>query len=217
MTMSNLSLYTVTALLILDAEGQRVLAKYYDPPHQTAPGTGIPAELGVGAGGPGMGGLTTLKEQKAFEKSVFEKIRRGGGGFVSSYRYASILLQTSRSLLFVFCVAHLALYLQSTPQLDIYMRRPNTNASFADASPLIRLSGEIHPLPPHIILTRTVVDLHFIIVGPLSTSNEIMLNQTLGAFHDAVHLLLRGQIEKRNVLEGLDLVLLAADETVDDG
>ncbi|WVF71855.1 hypothetical protein IAT40_006665 [Kwoniella sp. CBS 6097] len=155
MTMSNLSLYTVTALLILDAEGQRVLAKYYNPPHQTAPGTGIPAELGVGAGGPGMGGLTTLKEQKAFEKSVFEKIRRGG--------------------------------------------------------------GEIHPLPPHIILTRTVVDLHFIIVGPLSTSNEIMLNQTLGAFHDAVHLLLRGQIEKRNVLEGLDLVLLAADETVDDG
>ncbi|WVQ99051.1 hypothetical protein IAU59_006183 [Kwoniella sp. CBS 9459] len=155
MTMSNLSLYTVTALLILDAEGQRVLAKYYNPPHQIAPGTGIPAELGVGAGGPGMGGLTTLKEQKAFEKSVFEKIRRGG--------------------------------------------------------------GEIHPLPPHIILTRTVVDLHFIIVGPLSTSNEIMLNQTLGAFHDAVHLLLRGQIEKRNVLEGLDMVLLAADETVDDG
>lgn len=26
-----------------------------------------------------MGGLATLKEQKAFEKSVFEKVRRGGG------------------------------------------------------------------------------------------------------------------------------------------
>ncbi|KAK8869503.1 hypothetical protein IAR55_000068 [Kwoniella newhampshirensis] len=155
MTMSNLSLYTVTALLILDAEGQRVLAKYYNPPHQTAPGTGIPADLGVGPGGPGMGGLTTLKEQKAFEKSVFEKIRRGG--------------------------------------------------------------GEIHPLPPHIILTRTVVDLHFILVGPLSTSNELMLNQTLNAFFDAVNLLLRGSVEKRNVLEGLDMILLAADETVDDG
>jgi hypothetical protein len=37
------------------------------------------------------------------------------------------------------------------------------------------------------------------------------------AFHDAVSLLLRGQVERRNVLEGLDLVLLAADETVDDG
>jgi hypothetical protein len=59
--------------------------------------------------------------------------------------------------------------------------------------------------------------LTFIIVGPLSTSNEVMLYQTLTAFHDAVSLLLRGQVERRNVLEGLDLVLLAADETVDDG
>ncbi|WVW82727.1 hypothetical protein I302_104738 [Kwoniella bestiolae CBS 10118] len=155
MTISNLSLYTVTALLILDAEGQRVLAKYYNPPHQSNPSSGIVNDLGVGAGGPGMGGLISLKEQKAFEKSVFEKIRRGG--------------------------------------------------------------GEIHPLPPHLIITRTIVDLHFIIVGPLSSSNELMLNQTLSAFTDSVHLLLRGQIEKRNVLEGLDLVLLAADETVDDG
>ncbi|WVQ69741.1 hypothetical protein V865_007928 [Kwoniella europaea PYCC6329] len=155
MTLSNLSLYTVTALLILDTEGQRVLAKYYNPPHQSTPSTGIVNDLGVGQGGPGMGGLISLKEQKAFEKSVFEKIRRGG--------------------------------------------------------------GEIHPLPPHLIITRTIVDLHFIIVGPLSSSNELMLNQTLSAFTDSVHLLLRGQIEKRNVLEGLDLVLLAADETVDDG
>ena len=38
MTQANLSLYTVTALLILDSEGNRVLAKYYKPPHQTAPG-----------------------------------------------------------------------------------------------------------------------------------------------------------------------------------
>lgn len=44
-----------------------------------------------------------------------------------------------------------------------------------------------------------------------------MLNQTLSAFFDAVNLLLRGAVEKRNVLESLDLVLLAADETVDDG
>lgn len=77
--------------------------------------------------------------------------------------------------------------------------------------------GEIHPLPPHIILTRSVVDLTFIIVGPLSSSNELMLHQTLSAFFDAVNLLLRGSVEKRNVLESLDLVLLAADETIDDG
>jgi hypothetical protein len=77
--------------------------------------------------------------------------------------------------------------------------------------------GEIHPLPPHLVLSRTSTDLHFYIVGSLATANELMLQATLTAFHDAVSLLLRGQIEKRNVLEGLDLVLLAADETVDDG
>lgn len=81
--MSNLSLYTISALLILDTDGQRVLAKYYAPPHHeasgAAPGTGVAADLGVGPGGPGMPGLTTLKEQKAFEKGLMEKIRRGGG------------------------------------------------------------------------------------------------------------------------------------------
>ena len=39
----------------------------------------------------------------------------------------------------------------------------------------------------------------------------------LNAFHDAISLLLKGQVEKRSVLEGLDMVLLAADETIDDG
>ena len=81
--MTNLSLYTVSALLILDTDGQRVLAKYYAPPHHDSTagaGTGgVAADLGVGAGGPGMPGLTTIKEQKAFEKGLMEKIRRGGG------------------------------------------------------------------------------------------------------------------------------------------
>lgn len=93
---SNLSLYTVTALLILDSEGQRVFAKYYNPPHQAVPATGIPAELGVGAGGPGMGGLLGFKEQKAFEKSVFDKIRRGAGASSLQLHYqflSSILIE----------------------------------------------------------------------------------------------------------------------------
>ena len=79
--MTNLSLYTVSALLILDTDGQRVLAKYYAPPHHEAgsTGAGVAADLGVGAGGPGMPGLATLKEQKTFEKGLMDKIRRGGG------------------------------------------------------------------------------------------------------------------------------------------
>jgi hypothetical protein len=76
---TNLSLYTISALLILDSDGARVLAKYYAPPHQAGVGQGLVQELGVGAGGPGMG-LSTLKEQKAFEKGIWEKVKRGGGG-----------------------------------------------------------------------------------------------------------------------------------------
>lgn len=78
---TNLTLYTITALLILDSEGQRVLAKYYHPPHQAQaqPGGGQPALPAQAA--PGAQGLTALKEQRAFEKSVFEKTKRGGGEF----------------------------------------------------------------------------------------------------------------------------------------
>lgn len=77
--------------------------------------------------------------------------------------------------------------------------------------------AEIHPLPPHVVISRTSTDLNFHIVGPLANSNEPMLSLALTAFHDAVSLLLRGQVEKRAVLEGLDMVLLAADECIDDG
>jgi hypothetical protein len=66
-------------LLILDGDGQRVVAKYYNPPHQQDGVQNIAAELGAGAGGPGSSGLKSLKEQKAFEKSIWEKTRRGGG------------------------------------------------------------------------------------------------------------------------------------------
>jgi len=44
-----------------------------------------------------------------------------------------------------------------------------------------------------------------------------MLQGVLTAFHDAVSLLLRHQVEKRAILENLDLVVLALDETVDNG
>jgi hypothetical protein len=100
------------------------------------------------------------------------------------------------------------------PFIEVHLTTVITTEQFEGVADPI---GDIHPLPPHLILTKTSTDLHFILVGPLSTSNELMLQLTLNAFHDAVSLLLRGQIEKRNVLEGLDLILLAADETIDDG
>ncbi|KAL7415614.1 Longin-like domain-containing protein [Mrakia frigida] len=149
--MANLSLYSVTCLIILDSEGQRVISKYWSPPHQ-------PASVGQGSAAPSSlpaNPYATLKDQRAFEKSVAEKTRKG---------LADILL-----------------------------------------------------IPPtSICLTKTSTDLTFHLVGP-TTENELMLHACLSAFHDAVGLLLKGLVEKRTVLENLDLVMLALDETVDDG
>jgi coatomer subunit zeta len=44
-----------------------------------------------------------------------------------------------------------------------------------------------------------------------------MLHAALVAFSDALSMLLRNQVEKRALLENLDLVLLCLDETIDDG
>ncbi|KAH9889380.1 coatomer protein [Cubamyces lactineus] len=135
----NLSLYTVSAFLIIDTDGHRVLAKYYHP---------------KGHPNGDSKKLTTLKEQRAFEKGLFQKTKKAGG---------DIILYDS----------HLAVYKHS-------------------------------------------LDLIFYIIGD-PAENELMLYAALVAFSDAVHMLLRNQVEKRGVLENLDLVLLCLDETIDDG
>ncbi|KAH9922584.1 coatomer protein [Amylocystis lapponica] len=135
----NLSLYTVTAFLIIDTDGHRVLAKYYHPKSHPQ---GESKKL------------TTMKEQRAFEKGLWQKTKKAGG---------DIILYDS----------HLAVYKHS-------------------------------------------LDLIFYLIGHPS-ENELMLHSALVAFSDAVHMLLRNQVEKRGVLENLDLVLLCLDETIDDG
>jgi hypothetical protein len=64
----NLSLYSVAAFLVLDTDGQRVLAKYYRPKHNP-----LLTPL------PDTKQLLHLKEQKAFEKGLWEKTKKPGG------------------------------------------------------------------------------------------------------------------------------------------
>ncbi|KAF8885971.1 coatomer protein [Infundibulicybe gibba] len=135
----NISLYSIKAFIILDNEGHRVLAKYYRPKSHPQ---GESKEL------------LTLKEQKAFEKGLWQKTKKPGG---------DIILYDS----------NLAVYKHS---LDLIL---------------------------------------YFIAGP--TENELMLSCALGSLTDALIMLLRNQLEKRGVLENLDLVLLCLDETIDDG
>lgn len=44
-----------------------------------------------------------------------------------------------------------------------------------------------------------------------------MLNAALVAYFDALSIQLKNQVEKRSVLDNLDVVLLCLDETIDDG
>lgn len=76
--------------------------------------------------------------------------------------------------------------------------------------------GDIILYDSHLAVYKHSLDLIFYIIGD-PTENELMLNSALVAFSDAVMLLLRNQVEKRGVLENLDLVLLCLDETIDDG
>lgn len=64
----NLSLYAVNAFIVLDTDGHRVLAKYYSPKGRTHLGEPDPNK-----------GLTSLKEQRVFEKGLFPKTKKPGG------------------------------------------------------------------------------------------------------------------------------------------
>ncbi|ELU42050.1 clathrin adaptor complex small chain domain-containing protein [Rhizoctonia solani AG-1 IA] len=140
---ANLTLYSTTAFIILDTDGNRVLGKYYKPRHAPL--------LGSDTGGKS---FSTLKEQRAFEKGLLEKTKKPGGEIILYEGY-------------------LAVYKHS-------------------------------------------LDVIFYVISPAS-ENELMTHSALVGFTDALSLLLRGQVEKRAILENLDLTLLALDETIDDG
>lgn len=135
----SLSLYSIQAFLILDSEGNRVLAKYYNP-------KGHPnGEIKE---------FQSLKDQKAFEKGLWQKTKKQGG---------DIILYDG----------HLAVYKHS---LDAAL---------------------------------------YFIAG--STENELMISVALTQLLEALTMLMRNSVEKRGILENLDLVLLCLDETIDDG
>lgn len=73
----NLHLNSVTAVLLLDSEGNRLLAKYYQPFHED------PKQAAGGAASVATGShahpFKSLKDQRAFEQGLFEKTRRSQG------------------------------------------------------------------------------------------------------------------------------------------
>ncbi|KAL3612082.1 hypothetical protein D5086_003102 [Populus alba] len=79
-----------------------------------------------------------------------------------------------------------------------------------------RSEVEVTMLENNIVVYKFVQDLHFFVTGG-EEENEVILATVLQGFFDAVGLLLRDNVEKREALEYLDLILLCIDEIVDGG
>ncbi|PPD68363.1 hypothetical protein GOBAR_DD34757 [Gossypium barbadense] len=76
--------------------------------------------------------------------------------------------------------------------------------------------AEITMFDNYVVVYKFVQDLHFFVTGG-ENENEIILAAVLQGFYDAVGLLLRGTVDKKEALENLDLILLCLDEIVDGG
>lgn len=67
-----------------------------------------------------------------------------------------------------------------------------------------------------VVVYKSIGDVHFYVTGD-QNENEIILVCVLSAFYEAVTMLLRNNVDKRTVLENLDLVFMTIDELVDGG
>jgi len=150
-------------VILLDSDGHRLIAKYFDPPHignasankddttKKNPSSHGLSHLGFSGFG---SQLRTLKDQRAFEHTIWDKTRKSAGDI--------LLIQN------------------------------------------------------HLVLYKSIIDITVYVIGQ-EGENELMLQTLLNSFFDALSLLLRNQVEKRAILENLDLVSLCIDEMVDDG
>ncbi|XP_059609157.1 coatomer subunit zeta-1 [Phlebotomus argentipes] len=125
------TLFTVKGMCILDNDGNRILAKYYDK-----------------------NVFPTVKEQKAYERNLFNKTHRA--------------------------------------------------------------NAEIIMLDGLTCVYKSNVDLFFYVMGS-THENELILMSVLNCLFDSVSMILKKNVEKRTVLENLDIVMLAFDEICDGG
>ncbi|KAM1032917.1 hypothetical protein TB2_035976 [Malus domestica] len=79
-----------------------------------------------------------------------------------------------------------------------------------------RTEAEIAMFEGTIVVYKFVQDLHFFVTGG-ENENELILATVLQGFFDAVSILLRSNVDKKEALENLDLILLCLDEIVDGG
>ncbi|KAI8468069.1 MAG: zeta-cop, subunit of COP-I complex [Monoraphidium minutum] len=96
---------------------------------------------------------------------------------------------------------------QANYEKSVWTKTSRTNA---------RGEAEIVMFDDVLVVYKCLGDLMFYVTGG-QDENELILYSVLQAFYESVSILLRQQVDKKTVLENLDLVLLAVDEIVDRG
>mmetsp|Transcript_9156 Transcript_9156/g.9905 ORF Transcript_9156/g.9905 Transcript_9156/m.9905 type:complete len:192 (+) Transcript_9156:108-683(+) len=76
--------------------------------------------------------------------------------------------------------------------------------------------AEILVLDNEVIVFKSGSDCRFYVVGS-GEENELILSAVLESIFDSIGTLMKGQVEKRTMLDNLELVLLTIDETIDHG
>ena len=188
----NLSLYSTVAVFILDAEGNRIISKYYQPrvaqiykdTHHRTPSAGT-----IGLNGHIQQGQTRLIQQGQTTGPIPNT-------------------QSSTITVGGLTPADLMNPYRTTKEQKVFEKAVWEKTK--------RAMGEILVFEGQLILWKQSLDATFYLIGRLD-ENELMLSSGLQAFYDAVNLLLKHQVEKRSLLENLDLVSLALNETIDDG
>ncbi|CAF0733841.1 unnamed protein product [Brachionus calyciflorus] len=79
-----------------------------------------------------------------------------------------------------------------------------------------KANGEIIMIDGLTIVYRSIVDLHFYVIGSTS-ENEIILVSVLNCFYDTISLILKRGVEKKALIDYMDTCTLALDEICDSG
>mmetsp|Transcript_37343 Transcript_37343/g.80664 ORF Transcript_37343/g.80664 Transcript_37343/m.80664 type:complete len:184 (+) Transcript_37343:185-736(+) len=96
---------------------------------------------------------------------------------------------------------------QSNFERSLFAKTARTNA---------RGEAEIIMFDNFVVVYKFISDVYFYVVSSVD-ENEIVLAQVLQALTESSQILLRSSVDKRSVLENLDLILIAMDEIIDGG
>ncbi len=80
----------------------------------------------------------------------------------------------------------------------------------------VRADAEVMMLDGFTVVHRSAADVTFSVVGP-GEENDLMLVAVLDALWETMALLLKGAIDKRSIVQHLELLLLALDELIEGG